>query len=137
MEITTLLIAAMVQTSGGYLTNDPKLDQLDPNTWVEIGYDASGSVWKMRIKDIKNQTNYTPTVWIELDHSKDKTIRYRNTKTLITFDCQGKKSKTLSSITYFANGTVKDLYDPIYPEFHFVAPDTIIEVALEAASPKN
>lgn len=117
------------------LASQPAAAQTADNAWINIASDVSGSVWQMRYRDIQNSTNKSPRTWVTVDHSKDRTVTVRETKHFYEFDCDGRRAKLLSRIRYNAGGVVADSHEPSYPSFEFVAPDTVLERALDMACP--
>lgn len=100
------------------------------NRWFEISSDVNGTIWRAKYKDL-NKSKGRHRVWVELDHSRDKTIKHRRSLQLIEFDCASKLTRTLELIRYDALGRVSESLT--WPEFMAnwsnVPPDTVIEGA--------
>jgi len=100
------------------------------NRWFEISADVNGTIWRAKYKDL-NKPKGWHRVWVELDHSRDKTIKHRRSLQLIEFDCTSKRTRTLELIRYDAQGRVSESLT--WPEFMAnwsnVPPDTVIEGA--------
>jgi hypothetical protein len=127
------LVAAMIAAtaaSGG-------LAQTDPNEWVPVATTGSGTVWKLRANDMVNTTNQHPTVWVVADHSSDKKIVHRETKQLFRFDCANRGYRSLKTVQYWADGTVRDQWTGSAYRDEFAPPDSMVEAALIAACPKG
>jgi len=109
----------------------------ESNQWIQIAESTTGTVWKMRSNDISNGSNQYPRVWVELDHSNDRTVTYRSSKQLLSFDCKNRKSQTLQVIHYMPDGKVVNSWDENYNSYlhKYVAPDTVLEAALNNACP--
>lgn len=135
MVRSTLLVLTFLLWSQIGSAQDNSWKDLDPNEWVVVATDTSGSVWKLRRSDIANETNLNPQVWVTIDHSRDKTVQYRQSKRLIVFDCAGWRSKSISVIRYRADGAVVSSFDPSYPQYSYIVPDTVIEGAAQNACP--
>ena len=106
------------------------------NTWVEVATSDAGTVWKVREKDLYS-TSKNPKVWFLLDYSKNRSVKYRQSKVLISFNFDAQTFQNLSIIDYNAGGEVVNsrshqqntyLYEPI-------APDTVLESAMLAVCP--
>jgi hypothetical protein len=105
--------------------------------WVPVVEASTGTVWKIRASDIANSTDQNPTVWVELDHTKDQSKPERTTKQLINFDCRNKSYQVISWLKYRANGTVIDSGKSSQNRFShdYAPPDSVIEAAMLAACP--
>jgi len=105
--------------------------------WTPVASATTGTVWKMRRTDVSNETDLNPTVWVVLDHSRDKTKIERETKQLINFDCRKKSYQILSSIKYRSDGTVissdEEMANPY--RHSYAPPDSVVEGAMLAACP--
>lgn len=94
--------------------------------WVSIGSATNGTEWFMdwnRIKTVGNKKQ----AWIQLNHSRNRSVSWRQTLQLVSFDCSAAKYRTLSIIAYDAYGKVVSSenyndysygvgYDPLVPE---------------------
>ncbi|MBT2242344.1 hypothetical protein JQK15_02230 [Sphingobium sp. BHU LFT2] len=94
--------------------------------WESIGSATNGTEWFMdgnRIKTVSGKKQ----AWIKLNHSRNKSIQWRETLQLISFDCQAGKYRTLSVISYDSYGKVVSSqnysdysygvgYDPLVPD---------------------
>ncbi len=76
---------------------------------------------------------------MEIDYSKDSTVKHRTTKKLINFDCVNRKAKTLQTIMYAPSGEIIDSWDDSEAptKYRYVAPDTVLEGALTSACPSK
>jgi hypothetical protein len=137
MRILVFIFSILIQAANPLFAEEYTAEEFTSNTWLEVATASSGTIWKMRAKDMLNNADFNPMVWVSMDHSKDKKITYRGSKRLIKFDCKNKKSATIQVTQYWANGSVKDTWEDKYPSFDYVTPDSVIEAALEAACPKQ
>lgn len=112
-------------------------DAVNPNGWRTVATSTTGTIWSMRESDAANQNNRSPKVWVKLDHSRDNSVSHRETKQFIEFDCDNRRTKTLETLRYNANGGVVGQETPSYPSFSYVPPDTVIEATLMWACPTN
>jgi len=94
--------------------------------WVSIGSATNGTEWFMDANRIKT-VGSKKQAWIQLDHSRNRSVSWRQTLQLISFDCSASKYRTLSIIAYDAYGKVVSSenytdysysvgYDPLVPE---------------------
>ena len=94
--------------------------------WVSIGSGTNGTEWFMdwnRIKSVGGKKQ----AWVQLDHSKNRSVSWRKSLQLMSFDCSASTYRTLSVIAYDAYGKVVTSknysdygygvgYDPLVPE---------------------
>lgn len=94
--------------------------------WVSIGSATNGTEWFMdwnRIKTLGGKKQ----AWIQMDHSKNRSVTWRRSLQLMSFDCSASTYRTLSFIAYDAYGKVVTSksypdygygvgYDPLVPE---------------------
>jgi hypothetical protein len=107
------------------------------NEWKAVATSVTGTVWHMRERDAQNQMIAAPRVWLKLDHSRDRSVVYRETKQFIEFECAARRTKTLETLRYNAEGGLVGQDTPSYPSFSYVPPDTVIEAVLMWACPSN
>lgn len=105
--------------------------------WLTFATSTNNTDWKMQASDIMNNSDYRPEIWIIRDHSKDKTVVHRETKTRIKFDCRAKKYYSLYNVQYRANGTVLDSWEGSSYKSHYAPPDSMIEAAMLYACPSD
>lgn len=104
--------------------------------WVSIGSATNGTEWFMdwnRIKTVGNKKQ----AWVQLDHSKNRSVSWRKSLHLISFDCAASTYKTLSAISYDAYGKV--VTSKNYPDYGYgvgydpLVPETMAESASSVA----
>jgi hypothetical protein len=104
-------------------------------TWVQSGESVTYSKWFVDLESIKDVPDgYGTTVrkaWIKIDHTADKTVTYRERKSLFFFKCSEEQSKTVSTTTYNADGTVAGSYSPSYAAYSPVVPDSVLASAMK------
>jgi hypothetical protein len=78
-------------------------------------------------------------VWVKYDFSKDKTEKDREGKDLKNFDCSGKTSLTLHSVSYAPSGKASDSHTNADYDFRYrpVTPDTLVAAVMEYACSKR
>jgi hypothetical protein len=98
--------------------------------WYAVAKGTNGTVWYLdpaRIKAVSGKVQ----VWAKLDASEDASVKWRETKELISIDCTANTSRVLSDIEYDSYGKIISSrnatdygygigYDPIVP-------DTVLE----------
>jgi hypothetical protein len=73
------------------------------------------------------------TVWEKADYSRDKTVRFRETKAQRRYDCADRTSTLLSITDYYPDGTIKSFtYEPYQQKTAPTPPETIGEMMLES-----
>jgi hypothetical protein len=94
--------------------------------WLPIASTVHGSIWSIdpdRLKTVGDKRQ----AWVEIDHSKDRTVRWRRSLRLFSFDCATERYKMLSYVNYDSYGKVVSSnsitdygfsigYEPIIPE---------------------
>lgn len=97
--------------------------------WFELGANRTGSDVYVDLSSIKEKgSGYSMyrTAWIKIDHSRDNTVRERETKTLYHFRCESEEWKWVQMVTYNADGTMADSSTaPSYLSFKAAVPDTV------------
>ena len=90
----------------------------------------------MRSRDIANEQDNQPKVWIYIDYQHDKTEKYRSAKISIQFQCLQHTSQTIEWLDYAANGIVAN---NLLGGFDSVAvvPDTVSEDWEKSACPSG
>lgn len=104
--------------------------------WIPIGTSVNEATWLMdadRVKVVSGKVQ----AWIKVDHSKDRTVTWRESKRLISFDCNADKFRMLSFVNYDSYGKVvasKNYSDYGYGiGYEPVIPDSMIETASKLA----
>jgi hypothetical protein len=93
--------------------------------WETFFKDREGAVYTIRGKD-ENAVTTTGQLWFTADHRNDKTVTYREERSLVRIDCQAETVKYLTTLRYNAAGTV--VMNEEYPKYvkpSHVAPDTL------------
>ena len=100
--------------------------------WIFIGESANKSVAYYDIDTIQRSGNQL-TVWVKTDFSRNKSVKYRETKIRRIYDCSERTINSLSSITYYPDGK-SDSYtwETFEQKAEPIAPDTMGEAVLEA-----
>lgn len=137
MRNLSLSLAILIFISKSLFAQQYIAEEISPNTWLKVVASSSGTVLKVLEKDMINQTDFNPTIWLLQDHSKDKYVKHRKSMSLHKFDCKMKKSAIVKVTLYFSDGSVKDTWENKYPDFNYVTPDSVIEAVMEAACPKQ
>jgi hypothetical protein len=92
--------------------------------------DSNGTVIYYDADTIQRSGKWV-TVWEKWDHSRDKTVKEREKKIRLTYDCVQRTSTNLSAIYYYPDEKNKT-FNFKTSEQSFVAPETVGEATLEA-----
>lgn len=104
--------------------------------WFPLTSDVNNAIYFMKYKNIRNSDNQNPTAWVKSEHSKDKTVEYREKLRLIRFDCINNKLSILTSIAYKADGNILSQFDGDGSSIYIV-PDSIGESFAAFACPAS
>lgn len=99
--------------------------------WSFQSSDGGSYYSQKRDLDRKGYYNH-PTVWVRGDHSKDASVEYRRSLTLLAFDCGGKYGM-LAFTSYSPSGSVLDSWDTSLVRWERIRPDTMassLEIAI-------
>jgi hypothetical protein len=100
--------------------------------WIPVFIDTKNAIYYYDIETIRRSRNVV-TVWEKRDHSRDRTVKYREVKAKRSYNCSARTSILLSVIVYYPNGKVESEEFPDYAQTtESVAPDTSGEDILEA-----
>lgn len=97
--------------------------QTAPTGWegrLTIGEDVNESEWTI-VRVLSSDNINGRRVWVSIDHSRDQTEQYRETRTLYDIDCRRQTAAVRSHTHYMPNGrTVQGYYNgssnPIIPD---------------------
>ena len=106
--------------------------------WLPVARSDDGRVYSMdadRIRTVAGRVE----VWVQVDYSRDRSVRYRRGLELWSFNCASQSMKVVSITNYDAYGhVVNSRSEPAYSSdvgFEPVVPDTIGETAFSVACP--
>jgi hypothetical protein len=115
-----------------------EFEPVNPSDWVTIAGNSSGTVWLIRRRDIAiSHIVGNRQVWIEWNHSMDRSVPHRKTLSLIEFNCDRHSSATVSYILYRADGSVVANHDFSYLDYSPSPPGSMIEIALDSVCGTN
>jgi len=119
---------SQIKSDTTFVVNDP-YKSTTPE-WIIIAYSDDGDKWYMKSEYV-NKERGNIKIWIKFK-SISSTIKkkiYKNTedKWLLIVDCDNKKIKILSTVTYSSSGKVIDNETILYPDYDDVIPDTVME----------
>lgn len=91
--------------------------------WTYIGTTDSGTVIHARTADLlKGRSNHTVApVWVRMDASRDRTISFKEVRTLYAINCVVRTSRAIQTTAYFRNGTMQT--GGVEPE-EFIIPES-------------
>ncbi len=98
--------------------------------WLRLAESTIGQVWyvdPLRVKAVSGKTQ----AWVKIDHSKDRSVSYRHTMNLFSFECATEKYRMLSTAAYDSYGKV--VFSRSAPDYGYgvgyesVIPDTMTE----------
>lgn len=100
--------------------------------WVYVITDTDNTGFYYDSDTIQRSGNQV-TVWTKYDHSRDKTVKMRESKVLIRYGCAERTLTTLQETTYYPNGTTNTvIVKPYEQEEMAIPPSTVAEKMLEA-----
>ena len=100
--------------------------------WVYVTTDRDNTDFYYDSDTIQRSGNQV-TVWTKYDHSRDKTVKMRESKVLIRYGCAERTLTTLQETTYYPNGTTNTvIVKPYEQEELAIPPGTVAESMLEA-----
>lgn len=105
--------------------------------WVKVSTSARESDFYMDGARITSE-NGRVHAWIKVDHSRNKSIKYRSEMELISFICSSQKSRVLQYTEYDSYGNVvgsSTIPDTTYSDvgYETVTPETVNETLMRAA----
>jgi hypothetical protein len=100
--------------------------------WVYVTTHANGADYYYDSDTIQRSGSQV-TVWRKLDHSRNKTVKYREEKSQYRYDCSRRTYTLLNIITYYPDGKVESFtWKAHEQEIESVVPETVSEAVLEA-----
>jgi surface-adhesin protein E len=93
---------------------------------VEITTTPGGSVWTLDASSVRGSRE-ARYAWVTADHSKDKEIKARYSKSLYRVNCESGGSQEISYLAYDAKDQPIDRYEqaPEKAEIHYYPPGTV------------
>lgn len=99
---------------------------LDPR-WVAAGSDANGSSWYIDGQRSRLLGSH-PTVWVRIDHSRDRTLPYRTSIQELVIDCTTFRYHTVESIAHYPDGHIEVMAaESRLRQDRDVTPETVME----------
>jgi len=97
-----------------------------PTGVLELTADSDGSIWFLDADSVRG-TRQSRQGWVTVDHSQDKTLPQRTSKTLYLVDCATTGTRELSFVAYDANGRVLSTSDskPEEAATKYFPPDSV------------
>jgi hypothetical protein len=100
--------------------------------WVYVTTSDRGSDYYYDSDTIQRSGNKV-TYWEKVDHSRDKTVKRRESKDRYLCDCAMRTRTLLQATSYYPDGTNEAFsYNTYEQKEHAVIPDTVGESMLEA-----
>jgi hypothetical protein len=102
--------------------------------WQWLTVNASGGVIYYDASSIQRHGDRA-RIWIRVDHRRDRTTQYRETRELWSYDCRDRTTLALSAIDYLPNGRSvqrRQLADDPF-DYTPVIPESVAEVAMRRA----
>lgn len=100
--------------------------------WVYILTNGDGTDYYYDGDTIQRSGNQV-TVWRNLDHSRNKKVKYREEKDRVLYDCSRRTFTFLNSIEYYPDGKVESFaWEPHEQKIRPIPPETSAETILEA-----
>lgn len=103
--------------------------------WISIGTDTDGSVWMMDPTTVSDSGGRVH-VWVKIDASNNRRVKYRESKNLYSSICSSKKIKLLSFAEYDSYGRLinsQSYSDSTYSDYgySYVIPESTGATVLE------
>lgn len=98
--------------------------------WEIIGQTNTGSVWSVHRASVTRYAQYMQ-IWVQIDHSGDRTTAARMTRGMILFQCEPRRYHWESVQSFDANG--RGIGRPGGTAMEGVPPDTLVESAWRIA----
>jgi hypothetical protein len=100
--------------------------------WVYVTESRNKAVFYYDSDTIQRSGNRV-TVWEKTDHSRDKTVKHRETVVRYRYECAGRTKTILDTNVYFPNGEIKSFTSKAYEQEELaIPPDSVWEDMLEA-----
>jgi hypothetical protein len=99
--------------------------------WVYVTESESNAVFHYDNDTIQRSGNQV-TAWVMGDHSRDKTVKKRETKDRIRYNCAQKTLTVLQQIKYPDGRSETLIVKPYEQEEFAVPPDSVADAMLEA-----
>lgn len=74
--------------------------------WVYLAESTSNAVYYYDSETIRRSGNQV-TVWVKGDHSRDKTVKMRESKARYRYDCAERTSTLLQLVDYYPDGKIE------------------------------
>lgn len=98
--------------------------------WYRVVTSSSGSAWYLD-PDRMKVTNGKVKAWVKVDGSADRTVSWRESKRLVSFNCSADTYRMLSYVNYDSYGKITASHN--YPEYGYgssyepIVPDSVME----------
>ena len=100
--------------------------------WIYVLTADSGTVYYYDSDTIQRSGKWV-TVWERWDHSRDKTVKQRESKVRYRYDCAERTSTPLQLTEYYPNGTIETItWEARQQEAAAIIPETVGEAQFEA-----
>ena len=104
--------------------------------WVQVDTSADGAVWYMDPVRSRTVGNHRQA-WVKVDHTRDRSVAYRSSLELFSYNCDARTSRILSFTDYDSMGKV--MRTQTQPDYGYetgyspVVPDSIGETLMNRA----
>ncbi len=107
--------------------------------WVRVASTAPNTPWFVSKTDLSNEVNYQPTIWIKVDGSRDKSVKWRTWMMQVRFDCNNQTYTSLADLLYDAQGgvTSSKVFAPYEQEARPIPPETAMLRAAQRTCPSR
>lgn len=103
--------------------------------WREVSRDARGGIYFMRGRDLTNDTDWNPEIWVQGYHEADKSVLYRSSMTHYAIDCNNWTYAIIEGIYYHADGRVRSRKAGSRYNVRPIAAETVIDTIAGIACP--
>ncbi|RYG88587.1 MAG: hypothetical protein EON59_04060 [Alphaproteobacteria bacterium] len=110
-------------------------ETIDLNEWSQIFTTSAGTTVSIRLKDMGKRSGHM--FWVKMDHSKDPSVKARQSLTRYRTDCAAETLTMLATVQYDARGRIIASGDfPTYQQqTRAVIPGSAGEAILQNACP--
>ncbi|NIJ30176.1 hypothetical protein FHT00_002139 [Sphingomonas insulae] len=105
--------------------------------WMPSATSSTGAIWYVDLDSVKGVDDILNRkaikAWVKIDYRKVAAEKAREARILYYFKCDEEQAKSMSRVSYRADGTVIDSYAPSYASYEPVVPDTVLSGAMQIA----
>jgi hypothetical protein len=101
-------------------------------SWLEVGISTTGTKVAVDVESIRRDGGKV-SVWVKYDYTKNASIKAREAKRLMKYDCDAQTATTLSLVSYDAQGGVISSETRAFSVPEPVVPESVGEAIMQVA----